>query len=107
MLKIFSIRDAKTEVFNTPWFQRTHGEAERNFRKLVSDPKSNVHAYPEDYDLYYLGEYSETEGKFKTLDTPQHVCKAIQYAKEEGPSLTNLQNGESSQEPMVPESPVM
>lgn len=78
MLKIYSIRDAKAEVFNTPFFQKTHGEAERNFRTICNDDKSTVNKYPDDYDLYYLGDYDDNSGKLSPLDTPQHIIKAIQ-----------------------------
>lgn len=78
ILKIFSIRDSKAEVYNAPFFQKTHGEAERNFRTLVNDEKSAIHNYPEDYDLYYIGEYDDNSGTMSTKDTPEHVIKAIQ-----------------------------
>lgn len=77
-LKAFSIRDQKSEVFNTPFFQKTHGEAERSFRELVQDPKSMVSKYPDDYDLYYLGTYNDQNGLIDPLTTPQHVVKAVQ-----------------------------
>lgn len=76
---MYSIRDAKAEVYNSPFYQKTHGEAERNFRQLIHDEKSMVAKYPEDYDLYYLGEYDDNTGLIKALDTPQHVAKAIQF----------------------------
>lgn len=82
MLKIFSIRDAKCETFNTPFYQKTHGEAERNFHKLVQDDKSTINQFPEDYDLYYLGEYDDNTGLTKGLDTPQHVAKAVQHTQQ-------------------------
>lgn len=76
-LKIYSIRDSKAEIFNTPFYQKTHGEAERNFRSLVNDDKSQVHKYPEDYALWYLGEYDDQTAKFDTLSQPQHMINAI------------------------------
>jgi len=76
ILKMFCVRDSKGEVYNQPFFQRTHGEAERNFRTLAIDEKSQIAKYPEDYDLYYLGEYDDITGKIRPLDTPQHVLKA-------------------------------
>jgi len=76
-LKIFSIRDSKGEVFNTPFFQKTHGEAERTFRELVNDPQSMLFKYPDDFDLYFVGEYDNQKGVVKPLDTPQHILKAI------------------------------
>lgn len=75
--KVFSIRDAKAEIFNPPFYKRTHGEAERDFRSLTTDPKSNVSMYPEDYDLYFIGEYDDVKGTFQSLETPQHILKAV------------------------------
>lgn len=83
ILKIFSIRDAKTEVYNAPFYQKTMGEAERNFHTTVNDSKTTISQYPEDYDLYYLGEYDDNTGQFKALDTPQHVMKAVDVTKKE------------------------
>lgn len=80
-LKIFSIRDAKAMYFNTPYFQKTHGEAERNFQSLVNDEKSTIFQYPDDFDLYYLGEYDDNTGVLESLDTPQHVQKAVNLLK--------------------------
>lgn len=77
-LKAFSIRDAKAESFNHPYFAKTHGEAERNFRELANDSQSMVCKYPDDYDLYYVGDYDTDSGKFKPTDTPQHIIKAVQ-----------------------------
>lgn len=75
--KIFSIRDSKGEIYGQPFFQKTAGEAERSFKSLVQDEKSMVSKYPEDFDLYYLGEYDDLTGKIKSLDTPSHICKAV------------------------------
>lgn len=76
--KIFTIRDQKAESFNTPFFQGTHGEAERAFRQLVNDDKSFLNTYPDDYDLYYIGQIDLNTGKIEALDTPQHIIKAVQ-----------------------------
>lgn len=77
VLKAFTIRDAKGEVFHPPFFKRHHGEAERDFTALVRDPKSQMHQFPEDYDLYFVGEYDDQTGVFKSLETPQHMMKAV------------------------------
>lgn len=76
-LRVYSIRDAKAEVYNQPWFAKTHGEAERNFAQLARDPKSMVGQFPEDYDLYFIGSYNDQTGVIDALETPQHIAKAI------------------------------
>lgn len=80
-LQVVSVRDSKTETFNQPFFARTIGEAERSFSELTKDPKSFVSKYPEDYDLYKVGEYDDQTGLLTALDTPQHVSKAINFAR--------------------------
>lgn len=80
-LKAFTIRDSKAESFNTPFFVGTPGEAERAFKRLLDDDRSMIGQFPEDYDLYFIGEYDETTGKFLSEDTPVHMIKAIQLKK--------------------------
>lgn len=77
--KIFSIRDSKAGIFHQPFFKNSHGEAERDFNALVNtdNPNGMINKYPEDFDLYYLGEYDDVLGTFKSLDTPQHIVKAV------------------------------
>ena len=77
-LKIYSIKDAKAEYFTQPFFKKTHGEAERDFTTLCRDEKSQINQFPEDYDLWYLGDYDDNSGKMSPLDTPQHIIKAVQ-----------------------------
>lgn len=79
--KIYSIRDSKSEIFNLPFFQNTHGEAERSFRETANDPKTLLNKYPEDYDLYYLGEYDESTGKLDVKESAEHIIKAIHCVK--------------------------
>lgn len=78
VLKAFSIRDQKVGVYNMPWFKTSHGEAERDFRTICNDEKSKINMYPEDFDLYHIGEYDDNTGVFKPLDTPHHVIKAVE-----------------------------
>lgn len=80
-LRVYTIRDAKGEVFHPPFYKKTHGEAERDFQTLVRDGKSQVNQYPEDFDLYYLGTYDDYTGKLSSLDTPQHMMKAVQLVQ--------------------------
>jgi len=85
-LKVYSIRDSKSEVYNPPFYKKTHGEAERDFRTLVNDQKSTVNQYSEDFDLYYLADYDDNLGIFQSLDTPQHIIKAVHCKNQETPS---------------------
>ena len=81
ILKMFSIRDAKGEKYFPPFFKHSHGEAERDFVQTVKDPQTMLSKFPEDFDLYFLGEYDDTKGAMSALDTPQHVMKAVDVSK--------------------------
>ena len=78
--KIYTIRDSKGEIYHTPFFQNTHGEAERSFRTAVNDPQTSIYKYPEDYSLWYMGEYDDNTGLFKTKP-PEHMIQAIACVK--------------------------
>lgn len=80
--KMFSIRDQKAEIFTPPFYKKTHGEAERDFNSLVNDSKSTVSQFPDDFDLYYVGDYDDQTGVVKSLDTPQHVIKAVHVKRQ-------------------------
>lgn len=86
LFKVFCIRDSKAGYFGIPFCKQSHGEAEREFRNIVNQPgtpqqPNNVNLYPEDFDLYFLGDYDNNTGKHQLLDSPQHVIKAIQCVK--------------------------
>lgn len=80
-LHAFSVHDSAAEIFNVPFYARTPGEAERQFQTLVNDEKSTPFSRPEHFDLFLIGKYDDNTGKFFSLDTPQHVVKAIQLKR--------------------------
>lgn len=76
--KMFSIRDARGEVFHPPFYALTPGMAEREFTRLVNDEKSQLNQFPDDFDLYECGDYDDQKGVGVFHDTPRHVIKAVQ-----------------------------
>lgn len=93
--KLFSVRDSKAGVFNTPFFKPTQAEAERDFHRLAHDPSSMVEQYPEDFDLYYIGEFNQNTGKLKTLETPEHIVKATLVQKQNAQRLMQQPTAEA------------
>jgi len=81
--KLFSILDSKGKLYNRPFTALTHGDAERTFSSTVnhSDPNNLINQYPEDFDLYYVGDFDVSTGKITTPDSPQHLLKAIALKK--------------------------
>ena len=80
---MFAVRDSKTEFFTIPMSSKCERDAVRTFEMACNDSKAMMWQYPEDYDLYEIGDYDDNTGKFHCLDTPRHVIKAVQLRKEE------------------------
>ena len=89
VFKVYAVRNSKSENFFPPLLKRTHGEVERELETAVNSPDSFLSKYPEDFDLYHLGEWDDNSGKFTLLDSPVHLLKAIQLKKQATVSSLN------------------
>lgn len=78
IVKAYSIRDQVAGIFHAPQYAHTPGAAERDFKEIVNDKNTMIAKHPEGYDLYHIGEYDNSTGKFTSLETPQFVVKAVQ-----------------------------
>lgn len=72
---VCAIRDRAADAYAVPVFVASRGSAIRSFSDLVnSDQKDNqVSSHPEDFDLYYLGMYDDSNGMFET-GVPEMIC---------------------------------
>lgn len=77
ILKVFSVRDSKGNVFNTPFCKHNERDAIYDFKRLVNDKQTLPGQYPKDFDLYVLGTYDDQTGKFACLDQAQHLEEGI------------------------------
>ena len=77
---LFAVRDSKAGFYGVPFSKRSRGEAERDFVSLRRDQQTKVAQFPEDYDLFEVGEYDELSGKITAYETPKHMMKAIDIA---------------------------
>lgn len=91
--KAYAIHDSAVKIFLTPMFARTHGEAERNFKAAVNEPQ-NGHLYssPENFTLFYIGEYDDQEGKLKPVE-PTSIVTAVQC--KEASNVAPIRNAQS------------
>lgn len=62
---IFTVFDSAAELFNTPFFFRSKGEAMRWFIDCSGDESTPVGQHPKDYSLYYLGEFDDETSEFQ------------------------------------------
>ncbi len=83
ILKVFSVYDSKVESFFKPFYSQTKGEAIRSFTEISNDKQSQIGKYPEDFTLFELGDYDDSNASFKLLDTPKSVGLAIEFVKKD------------------------
>jgi len=72
MEKVYCLLDNKSKVYQIPFYASSEGHAKFGCtRFLLSDDGKHIH--PVDFDLFYLGDYDQTNGKFSLLDVPEHI----------------------------------
>lgn len=79
-VKVYAIRDAKTEAWLQPMFFVNTAQALRQFGDSLQD-ENTFSKHPEDFSLWQLGEYDDTTGKLSPLDTPTCIGQAVEYKK--------------------------
>ena len=67
MKKIFCIKDEKSGAYYDPFTMGNTIDAQRTFMQAMKAEKSMIAQYPEDFNLYLVGEYDEMKG----MITPQ------------------------------------
>lgn len=78
------IRDVKSDVFGRPFFAKTEGEAVRTFEDTINDanPNNLMHKHPEDFALFTVGTFDDTEAVFVT-HIPKILIEGIQVKRQE------------------------
>lgn len=60
---IYVIHDVKAAAFLQPWFCSTDAIAVRAFSDCVNDPKHNFGMHPEDYSLFCIGDFHDSNAE--------------------------------------------
>lgn len=68
MQKLYSVYDEKAEAFIPPFFVPAHGLALRAFKDCVNSKDHHFGKHPQDYTLFYLGEWDDVTGEFLLVD---------------------------------------
>ena len=79
---IYTVRDTKSG-FNSPLFLADYDElAIRDFRTIVNTPGSLLNQYPEDFELYCVGNIETKDG---TIDGScfKQICKGFEVVNKE------------------------
>lgn len=74
MLYIVSVRDRMLDAYMNPWYVPAKGAAIRAFQDELNNTQSPMSKHPDDYDLYCLGTWDESTGKFQQLPQPEQLA---------------------------------
>ncbi len=67
LLRAFTVYDSKVEGYLRPFFMQTPNEAIRAFTELVNDPQHQFGKHPEDYTLFEIGTFDESNGSIESI----------------------------------------
>lgn len=62
MMGIYAVRDDEAQTFGPAMSHANDAVARRFFSDIVNDATSTVGRYPDQFTLYFLGEYDEVTG---------------------------------------------
>jgi len=63
-INVYSIKDNKVGTYGMPFFSPNEVQATRNFARSCHDTNVQISIFPSDFDLFYLGSFDDTTGKF-------------------------------------------
>ena len=66
-LKIYAVKDVRTEAFLKPFFVQNFAVMERAIMDARNDENNTLSVHPEDYQVYELGEYDDNTGEISPV----------------------------------------
>lgn len=81
--EIYSIYDTKAHVHNKPFHQTNRDVAIRTCADIANDINGEIHKNPEDYALFYLGTYDDSNAHFELAEPMEHVLNFPELIKKD------------------------
>lgn len=82
ILQMMCVFDSKAAAFATPFFTSNVQVALRGFAHAANSTETDVGRFPEDFQLYHLGEYDDQLGTFDLFQPMRQIATAAQFRKE-------------------------
>lgn len=90
--QVFSIYDIKTMIYHQPMFAINEHHAIRVIKLEFNKQGSMLNEYPEDFDIYLIGEFDDRKGTLEKNVPPLLVCKgSVLVDKKKTEAKTNGQ----------------
>lgn len=88
-VKMYSVYDVKAKVHQYPFQSHNNFTAMRTFQATIQKADTMLAAYPEDFNLYLLGEFDDNSGIIVPMEKPEYVCPALDFVKVQEKGLEN------------------
>lgn len=74
---ICAVYDRVAQIYGTPNFVQSKGATVRAFADQINraDENSQLYMHPDDFDMYYLGEYDDTTAEFTQAEKPELLAR--------------------------------
>ncbi len=66
-MQMFSVYDTKTAAYFSPIYFNTVGQAVRVFEDSVADPEHIFNRHAEDFNLFHIGSFNDSDCSFDLL----------------------------------------
>jgi hypothetical protein len=80
MKEVFTIYDNKAEIYQEPLMMTDIHEFEENLKMSLKDVKEDVNL--SEFEVFYLGKYDETTGKYEQKEMPKHLYNCSKFYNE-------------------------
>jgi len=80
-LRCYSIFDRKALSYHMPYYAPTDNAAVRTLSDAVADTNNSLGRHPNDYVLYYVGDFDDQTGVYTPVAPLVHVIDAIHLAR--------------------------
>nr|WAE43431.1 MAG: nonstructural protein [Microviridae sp.] len=71
--KLYSIRDIKSTSYLPCFNAQNHADATRQVQHNAKDSHTVLGEFPEDFEVFYIGEFDEQSGKLTGLQNPEFL----------------------------------
>jgi len=77
------MRDSAADVYGVPMFMSSKGQAIRSFSDEVNrvDASNQLNKHPEDFELFYIGTYTDDVAEFSIDYPPVSLIRATDCIK--------------------------
>lgn len=100
-VKCYAVLDAKVSDFHLAIFDIKDEGAMRQFSDAVNDKQTKWNKHPEDYSLWYVGEFDTTKGQISG-EIPVNLVNATAVLALGSPQMDLFQNsGKDVKEPVI------